>query len=394
MSTDHSGIARLLGLDLLRERFARPEDVNLEIHPADEMFLNARAGPRARHPSLSAERLAQLATCRYLEVGLDVLDLVEQAAGTGAGGFDRVERFLDFASGHGRFTRLLVQVVDRAKVWVSDIYPDAVEFQRRQFGVHGLVSHADPERFDCQERFDLISVVSLFSHLPRHLFDAWLARLYRLLTPRGLLLFSVLSEDLLKGDGEMPDSGFKYVRRSESRRLGADVYGGAWVGESYVRGAVLRATGGRRRYLRLRRAVSGHQDLYVLARDEAALERLRVSHCRPLGRIGRASLKDAWIESKGWAVCLDEGYGVAGIELYVDGQLSGSVPASQPRGDVARALGSEAFLHSGWTHRLALEAVSDPRRQRLLVLARSTAGDRAVLFAGTVADLLRELGAR
>jgi SAM-dependent methyltransferase len=394
MSGERSEITRLLGLDVLRQRFSRPEEIDTAIHPADEMFLNASAGWRAGDPGLSAERLTQVATCRYLEVGLDVLDIVEQLVATGLQGFDRVERYLDFASGHGRFTRMLTQVLGKRRIWVSDIVPEALDFQREQFGVHGIASCADPENFACDERFDFISVVSLFSHLPDHLFRAWLGRLYRLLSPTGLLIFSVLSDELLKGKVSVPASGFRYVRRSESRRLDPEIYGGAWVSEDYVRGAILQATGGRSGYLRFRRAVSGHQDLYVLAGVEGALEALRLRHCRPLGRVGRARLDESCIEMTGWAVCRDDSYTVVAIDFYLEGRLSGSAKANLPRADVARALGGEAFGHSGWTHRLALGAPGDLERRRLLVLARSNTGDGAVLFAGTLADLLRERAAR
>jgi len=42
---------------------------------------------------------------------------------------------LEFASGHGRFTRHLVKALGPERVVVSDVVPSAVEFSRQTFGV-------------------------------------------------------------------------------------------------------------------------------------------------------------------------------------------------------------------------------------------------------------------
>ena len=71
--------------------------------------------------------------------------------------------------------RLLPALVPPAQTWASDIQAPAVAFVERSFGVQGLLSSADPEQFAPAQRFDVIWVASLFSHLPQPLFQAWLA---------------------------------------------------------------------------------------------------------------------------------------------------------------------------------------------------------------------------
>ncbi len=50
----------------------------------------------------------------------------------------KTPRVLEFASGHGRFTRHFVKALGADRVVVSDVVPDAVEFALRTFGVDGF----------------------------------------------------------------------------------------------------------------------------------------------------------------------------------------------------------------------------------------------------------------
>jgi SAM-dependent methyltransferase len=79
----------------------------------------------------------------------------------------KMNHVLEFASGHGRFTRHLVKAIGPGRVTVSDVVADAVDFARQSFGVQGFVSHAVPEQLAWPRRYDLVFVLSLFSHLPR-----------------------------------------------------------------------------------------------------------------------------------------------------------------------------------------------------------------------------------
>ena len=58
----------------------------------------------------------------------------------------KMDHVLEFASGHGRFTRHLAKAIGAERVTVSDVVADAVAFSRATFGVQGFVSHAVPEQ--------------------------------------------------------------------------------------------------------------------------------------------------------------------------------------------------------------------------------------------------------
>src|SRR5205085_3154702 len=97
----------------------------------------------------------------------------------------------------GRMTRFLAAKVAPGRIWASDIKARAVDFQRRQFGVNGIVSTAEPEELTIDKHFDVIFVASLFSHLPESTFARWLLKLCEMCRPDGLVIFSVHDVSLL-----------------------------------------------------------------------------------------------------------------------------------------------------------------------------------------------------
>ena len=153
--------------------------------------------------------------------------------------------------------------------WASDILTDAVDFVSAQFGVNGAYSDGEPSRFDPGEKFDFIWVASLFSHLPAPLFDAWLSKLSDLLSPDGVVCFSVHDETLLPTRTSMPPTGIHFRSRSESTKLGRDAYGATYVTEAYVAAAVGRTFGEAHPYFRLKRGLAYQQDLYIVAKNPA-----------------------------------------------------------------------------------------------------------------------------
>jgi SAM-dependent methyltransferase len=172
-------------------------------------------------------------------------------------------QLLDFASGYGRMTRFAVRDIPPERVWVADIYARGVRFQEGTLGVHGLLSHADPARFECPETFDAVLVSSLFTHLPEETFRAWLRRLHGLLRPGGVLVFSVHDEDLLAPGRRLSAEGVLFDLNSESGSLPSEQYGTTWVNEAFVR-RLLRQVAPDAAVHRIPRGLLNFQDLYVV----------------------------------------------------------------------------------------------------------------------------------
>lgn len=180
-------------------------------------------------------------------------------------------RVLDFACGYGGVTRFVLTRIPAARVTVSDISHDAVEFVRSTFGVRGFDSVADPGELQHDETYDVVLVVSLFSHLSLAPWRGWLRRLARLVASNGVLLFSVHGPHLADELDEthrawtsMLDDGFRFGAWNETRgRLAGEYYGTAYVSEAFVRRVVaedgLGALVGT-----YPNALVGRQDVYVL----------------------------------------------------------------------------------------------------------------------------------
>lgn len=121
-----------------------------------------------------------------LERGLRVVDRT----------FADFGRILDFGCGCGRVTRHLADVAAAnpgLEVHGCDIDADAVAWVRENLSF-GTFVHNDgmPPLPYPDAHFDLVTNHSVFSHLPEHYQDAWLAELRRVVAPGGILLLTVL----------------------------------------------------------------------------------------------------------------------------------------------------------------------------------------------------------
>lgn len=151
----------------------------------------------------------------------------------------KMDRVLEFAAGHGRFTRHLVKALGAERVTVSDVVPGAVAFSQEAFGVRGFVSSAQPEAVQWPARYDLVFVLSLFSHLPRASWGRWLARLWDAVAPGGLLVFSTHGAEAVARAGvALDEAGFFFTASSESSAIDAQEYGTAFTSEAFVRAQV------------------------------------------------------------------------------------------------------------------------------------------------------------
>jgi SAM-dependent methyltransferase len=195
---------------------------------------------------------------------LSELLLLLERAGRPLAGCGQV---LEFASGHGRFTRHLVKALGPRRVTVSDVVAQAVAFSTMCFGVHGFVSTSDPAALRWPGRFDLVFVLSLFSHLPRSTWSAWLGRLWEAVAPGGALVFSTHGEYAARRAGvQWTGEGFHFVAASESKAIAADEYGTTFTSADFVRARIealapLPACWGMEPAW-----FWGHQDAFVLSR--------------------------------------------------------------------------------------------------------------------------------
>lgn len=235
------------------------DGARLAIHAADDMMNHFlwNYGEQGR-----GWRLEQ-ALSAYYRSGLVIWENQRRILEWRFGDLAKVGSVLDFASGYGRATRFMIHDLGGERVWAAEIDPDAVRFQEEVLGAHGLLSTPVPEDLASPRRFDAILVSSLFTHLPEATFRRWLARLWSLVAPGGVLAFSVHGEHLLPPGAALSGSGIHFVNQSESRLLDTDLYGSTWVNEAFVRGALSELAPGASAAL-FPRGLANFQDLWVV----------------------------------------------------------------------------------------------------------------------------------
>jgi SAM-dependent methyltransferase len=206
--------------------------INCTIAPQDDIFQFFTRHPLAANP-----------VREYLSDGWRTLSelilLLDQAGAS----LTHMERVLEFAAGFGRFTRHLVKAIP-GKVTCADVLPGTVEFLREQFHVDAFYSRHDPARITYPRQYDLVFVLSLFTHLPVHMWSQWLTNLARAVRPGGLLVLSVHNEALAPHLGiTFGADGTHFVASSESPSLAGSVYGTTFTTRRYVETAIEQALG-------------------------------------------------------------------------------------------------------------------------------------------------------
>jgi SAM-dependent methyltransferase len=369
--------------EYLRSQPINPATFNTRISPKDEMFLFTLESTNGnRHVSY----------LDYFTAGRRNLDWVRQVVEWYFGGFGNVSRYLDFASGYGRGVRYLSQAMPPERIWACDIYAAAMAFQRRWHGVNAGVSVTDPDRFPPEELasgpgFDCITAVSFFTHMPQRTFARWLAKLYGLVAPGGMMAFSVHDMSLVAGiPGYDATADFLFFPRSESKTLDGEEYGGTYISERELMGIIREVLPPQVAVHRIPRGINFHQDIYIIANDPARDPSVLDFQHHPQGWLEGFALQptdDLLVH--GWAADPNPGGRVEEVQVIVDGRIVQRCRTNVHRPDVAAKIGPWA-KHSGFGCRL--EGGRYDLDDVMLVRAVSSRGLELVLYCDTPATWL------
>lgn len=230
--------------------------VNAEISPDDDIFRFF-----ANHPTSSNPVRDYLSdgwrTMVELQELLDGHNLSVQRSGS----------FLEFACGHGRFTRHLARTLRNGELTVSDVVPGSVDFLKDTMGVKGFYSTIDPCQLVLTDTYRVIFVLSLFSHLPSNTWGDWFKLLYSALQADGLLIFSTHGEKCAKLAGvEWEDSGYKFYPSSESTALDGQAYGCTYSSTDYVTEQLRKSLGSDANIQIIPNHFWGNQDAVVISK--------------------------------------------------------------------------------------------------------------------------------
>ncbi|MGB3673552.1 MAG: class I SAM-dependent methyltransferase [Candidatus Nanopelagicales bacterium] len=227
-----TGTVAVEEMEAAAKRFAAIYRVSPALHSEDHML--------AHFLKLNAEDALKF----YFKGGLaDAEQLMTTIEGLGVD-MDNL-KVLEFAAGYGRLTRHLQKLCD---LTVSDIHPEAVEFVSRHCGCPTYVSSKDPEQLNIPGQFNVVAVISLFSHLPDRTFGRWLSALYALVAPGGYLIFTTIGESAREINSQIPTpgpDGYAFETGSEQIDLDEREYGNATVHPHYVGFQIGRLPGAR-----------------------------------------------------------------------------------------------------------------------------------------------------
>jgi SAM-dependent methyltransferase len=333
----------------VQDQAKEPNNFNSTIHRNDEMFLFALQYFKGNMDHACIE---------LLSTGKQGMDVIRQIIQWNFEGFHNVSSFLDFASGYGRLTRFLVQELPPNCIYVCDIYADAVEFQQKQFGVHGIVSAHGPEDFHDSRKYDCIFVASLFSHLPKTTFFSWLKRLYDLLSTNGILIFSVHDVAVLPPHLKMEEEGLLFIPLSESRSLAANNYGSTYVTEKFVSNMINEITG-KSSYYRMKKGLWWFQDIYIISKNPNGNFADFEPSPGPMGYVEQCILNtDNEIYLNGWAVDFSKNTFIKEIQIIINGKIALRCLPSLDRPDIAEAFQDDRSLKSGFSCHLKKDALA------------------------------------
>jgi SAM-dependent methyltransferase len=157
------------------------------------------------------------------------------------------QSILDLPCGHGRVLRAFRAAFPDAKLTACDLDTRGVDFCVRSFGATGVYSDEDPAKIAIRDKFDLIWVGSLFTHLSADRWRLFLGRFQFLLARKGLLFLTThgafVAEQLEKcpefyglsrAQAEMvrrqyENDGFGYARYHKCPECGISVSAMQWV---------------------------------------------------------------------------------------------------------------------------------------------------------------------
>lgn len=341
------------------------------VAPDDPMLLH----------SLQHHRDGAAAVSQYLNVALQQHAMLHQVLERLFPQAETSVSLLDLGCGHGRLQRFLCAGPRALQRWVADVRADATDFVAQHFGAQVLTAAVEPSAFGGDQRFDLIWVASLFSHLPADALRKWLHRLPALLHPGGVLCFSVHGAALCPPGQDMPASGLLYQAVSEVNDLPSGEYGTTHVSDAWVRAALADAGIAPQAVFHLPRALAHEEDLYIVAHHADRLDALRGPHGLrrgPWGWVDERRVDGRTLHLSGWCASLDEAPAPELVVTVGNQRLAAS--RGLPRADVAQVLGDPRLADAGWS--LDLELPDTDTQPWVTVTARDDGGRQALLYAG------------
>lgn len=158
-------------------------------------LLDIKCGPFSIPPKHLQIRVAGTYNARFFISGQKMLNDIEYILQSNGETLYKYNNILDFGCGCGRLTIPLGFMVPMEKIFGTDIDVKAIRWLGTNYPSFQLdVNRVKPPTRYADGMFDFIFGVSVFTHLPEKMQDAWLEELSRILKPGGFGLFTTHGE--------------------------------------------------------------------------------------------------------------------------------------------------------------------------------------------------------
>lgn len=140
-------------------------------------------------PADLAGRVGSQLGNEFLQLGKSAKRCIERALGDDFS--CKGKRILDFGCGAGRLMRHYFEEAQECEFWGCDIHRPSIEWLERHLipPFRVFLNREDPPLPFIQDYFDLVIVLSVFTHLTDS-WEAWLAEIRRILKPGALALLT------------------------------------------------------------------------------------------------------------------------------------------------------------------------------------------------------------
>lgn len=129
----------------------------------------------------------------YLRGAVQFVDILRRSCAEAARDWDSIETVLEIGCGYGRIVRELTKFILPERVCVCDVIEAGARFAAAEFGVRKIPVLEDATPLPL-EQFDLVYLLSVYSHLPRNLVVENLQRVAAVLKPGGVVVATVHGE--------------------------------------------------------------------------------------------------------------------------------------------------------------------------------------------------------